>query len=327
MKAPSELYSTVIRTGCPAARCTSALISALPSPKNASPGGGGSVIPSMTGAPSTRTFARPTWTMVMVWTPVDSGVRVAVARAVNRPGSVVPGTSPVRRSLPSLNPSTSIGSPDQSSPSKYSTLNPSPRSRVGTGRAVRSVTAPGSYRTATEPSRDSSASSGVVSCSGLRAAEPPPMIIAEAALGPITARLVRAAGSRGRRPSFERSTMPSADALRTRARCLGMSSRSSGRSMGSSNAPVRSMSRSRRRTDPSSTASSTSPCSTAATRDGPKKRPRPGISRVRPALAEAAVDLVPNQSLTTTPSNPHSSNRTAVSRSRCSQAKLPFTLL
>ena len=54
-----------------------------------------------------------------------------------------------------------------------------------------------------------------------------------------------------------------------------------------------------------------------------KRRDGPGISRSRPAAAEAVVERVANQSETTNPSKPHSSRRISRSRRGCSQAWTP----
>ena len=69
------------------------------------------------------------------------------------------------------------------------------------------------------------------------------------------------------------------------------------------------------------------PARTASARAGPNARPGPGISRSTPASADAAVPVTPNQSVTTKPSNPHSSRRMPPSRSWCSVHQRPLSRL
>ena len=90
---------------------------------------------------------------------------------------------------------------------------------------------------------------------------------------------------------------------------------------------MRSASRRIRSTLSSIADSATSPLPTAATSASPHGPCGPGMTTSSPALADAAVERVANQSETTTPSNPSSSFSTPVISGSLSVMLTPSTEL
>ena len=166
------------------------------------------------------------------------------------------------------------GSPDQSVVANTWTRTPccpsgATSAALASSGGVTSMLQPAAWVISTRsPSRAAKASRGLVRWNGRRLADPPPMICARAAFGPMRAIDVSsstASGSSGVSPTgaLRSSTIASADAWRATARCSGRSIDSSPAGT-SSNASIRSKVD---RTVPASTSrvsSSTCPSRTAA---------------------------------------------------------------
>ncbi len=159
--------------------------------------------------------------------------------------------------------------------------------------------------------RACSASSGPRPWSGCTRALPPPCGRPWRAYGPINATRRTSPASGSTPSSFFSSTIARAVARRMTDLVSGSSAVVS--AVGVSAAPAHSASASTRATDRSRSSTPTSPRSTAARRCSPRSRGGPGISTSRPASNDAAALCVPNQSLTTSPSKPHSPRSSSVS--------------
>ncbi len=178
------------------------------------------------------------------------------------------------------------------------------------------TTARGAYRTSTPSPRAARIpSSGVTTCSGMTVALPPPCVRASTALCPMTATLRSADASSGRAASSLRtSTVPAAAAARANATPSSTWTGSGATASKPSSAPTRAARRSRRITLRSMSDSSTRPSRTASRSGSPHAPTGPGISRSCEARAASTL-RTPVQSLTTTPSNPHSELSGVSSRS------------
>jgi len=139
--------------------------------------------------------------------------------------------------------------------------------------------------------------------SGSTVALPPPWVRALAALSPITATEPRLAGSHGSSPRFSSRTVPSTAACRAKAMPSSVQAGSAGGNPVS--APTRRASVRMRPTLRSTAASGTAPERTARTRASPQAPSGPGMTRSCAARAASSVRTAV-QSLTTTPSKPHS---------------------
>jgi hypothetical protein len=143
---------------------------------------------------------------------------------------------------------------------------------------------------------------------------------------------VSSAAARGSRsPSLRKTTTERATASRRSARVSGCEGRSAAASQESArlvsgpNAPTLEPKMMMRRTLSSISVADTSPESTASSRCCSHGPPGPGMTRSRPPRAVETVLLAASQSLTTTPSKPHSPFRTALIRLACSVAGALWT--
>ncbi len=156
---------------------------------------------------------------------------------------------------------------------------------------------------------------GVTIVSGSTVALPPPWVRACRALCPITATLVRVDAVRGRvDASLRSSTLPAISAWRENS--MPSSTRAGVATAGSnpSRAPTRAANRRIRITLRSMASTETRPSPTASTSLSPQAAGGPGMARSCEALADSTL-RTPVQSLTTTPSKPHSELSGVSSRS------------
>ena len=142
------------------------------------------------------------------------------------------------------------------------------------------------------------------------------MIWAFFAFGPITANFLIFFLS-GKRPSFFKSTMPSAAAFLNSFRCDGWLIASSCRNSGLLKRLENSATVNILLTLSLISTSSTFPSLMELIKLAPQTFPGPGISRSRPPLAFSSVSSAAPQSLTTYPSNPHSSFSMSINNSWC----------
>ena len=191
-----------------------------------------------------------------------------------------------------------------------------------TGRYL-AIEPPGS--SVTSKPRAVSASNGPRPWSARTRALPPPWGRPKRAYGPIRATRRAVAGSGRASPSFFSSTIARAAARRMTSRVAWSSAVTS--SVPDSSAPTQAPSSRIRATSGSSSRSRTSPRSTAASRAGPRSRGGPGISRSSPARTDSTALCVPNQSLMTAPSKPHSPRSTSPISHGCSLQYVPLRRL
>ena len=185
------------------------------------------------------------------------------------------------------------------------------------------TTAPRDHTTSASGNAARIPSSGDTTDAGTTVALPPPCVRACTALSPMTATRRTVSGATGSRPSLRTSTIPSTAVSRATAR----PSTSAGGAGGSnpSRAPTRAARPRTRSTLRSTCPSSIRPSRTAATSSSPHGPSGPGITRSCAATA-ASSERTAVQSLTTTPSNPHSLFSGVSSRS-CSDMVVPLTEL
>ena len=153
------------------------------------------------------------------------------------------------------------------------------------------------------------------------------MMVGVTAWGPSSAIRMGDVTSSGRRPSLESSTIDSAAARRSSATSAGVgglgSAAGAGRVEGADAVEAAEQSGDGgvevRLVDVA--------CSTAATTVGPRPRAGPGISRSSPAPSDTVVSVTANQSVMTSPSNPHSSRRMSSRNSGCWVSQRPFSRL
>ena len=286
--------------------------------------------PSRSSSPLTKRRAEPACAKASWNVPLSSGITTPATRMDQSPVTVSGARLPNDTKRRPDSSSVSTAGPSNSLPANLSPTKPSgARSTASpTTEGAVEISHPRSNTISTSvPQRTVSASSGVVRRYGVTCAEPPPMTEGAMACGPITATRVSDSRVRGRTPSLLSKTIDSAAASRNRCRVSALGALRSWVGSGASSTPIRSRPERNRKTAASRSVSATSPWRTESATFDPRARPGPGISRSRPAPSDVAVSATANQSVMTSPSNPHSSRRMSRRNPGCWVSQRPLSRL